>query len=168
MILSSQAPQVTLMCTKASELLCSRHTAPIDLTSQEGRILTPAELTSWVITYFQISQMDIASLNWSILTAYLSFNNNQKALIVQYLLKSLKSESVFSHVWLLWDPVDCSPPGSSVHWILQARILEWVAISYSKGSDPGFLHCRQIHCLSHRGNHGKGTYLTTILTGFKN
>ena len=28
----------------------------------------------------------------------------------------------------LCDPVDCSPPGSSVHGILQARILEWVAI----------------------------------------
>ena len=34
----------------------------------------------------------------------------------------------------LWDPVDCSPPGSSLHWIFQARILEWVAIPYSRGS----------------------------------
>ena len=32
------------------------------------------------------------------------------------------------------DLVDCSPPGSSVHVILQSRILEWVAISYSRGS----------------------------------
>ena len=30
-------------------------------------------------------------------------------------------------------PVDCSPPGSSVHGILQARILEWVAIPFSRG-----------------------------------
>ena len=30
------------------------------------------------------------------------------------------------------DPMDCSPPGSSVHGILQARILEWAAISFSK------------------------------------
>ena len=30
--------------------------------------------------------------------------------------------------------MDCSPPGSSVHGILQARILEWVAISLSRGS----------------------------------
>ena len=30
--------------------------------------------------------------------------------------------------------MDCSPPGSSVHGILQARILEWVAIFFSKGS----------------------------------
>ena len=31
----------------------------------------------------------------------------------------------------LCDPLYCSPPGSSVHGILHARILEWVAISYS-------------------------------------
>ena len=34
----------------------------------------------------------------------------------------------------LSDPMDCSLPGSSVHGILQARVLEWVAISFSKGS----------------------------------
>ena len=34
----------------------------------------------------------------------------------------------------LCDPVDCSPPGSSVHGILQARILEWVALPSSRGS----------------------------------
>ena len=33
-----------------------------------------------------------------------------------------------------FDPVDCSLPGSSVHEILQARILKWVAISFSRGS----------------------------------
>ena len=31
----------------------------------------------------------------------------------------------------LFDPMDCSPPGSSVHGILQVRILEWVAIPFS-------------------------------------
>ena len=34
----------------------------------------------------------------------------------------------------LCNPVDCSPPGSSVHGILQARILKWVAIRVSRGS----------------------------------
>ena len=34
--------------------------------------------------------------------------------------------------------VDDGPPGSSVHGILQARILEWVAISFSRGSSPIF------------------------------
>ena len=34
----------------------------------------------------------------------------------------------------LCDPMDCSLPGSSVHGISQARILEWVAMPYSQGS----------------------------------
>ena len=38
-----------------------------------------------------------------------------------------------SHVWLC-DPMDCSPSGSSVHGILQARILELIAMSSSRGS----------------------------------
>ena len=33
----------------------------------------------------------------------------------------------------LCDPMDCSLPGFSVHWILQARILEWIAIHFSRG-----------------------------------
>ena len=40
----------------------------------------------------------------------------------------------FSRIWLFCDPVDCSPPGFSVHGISQARILQWVAISFSRGS----------------------------------
>ena len=57
----------------------------------------------------------------------------------------------------LCDPMDSSPPGSSIHGILQARILEWGAIPFSRGSSrsgikPGLLHlrhCRQIlSCLS--------------------
>ena len=39
----------------------------------------------------------------------------------------------FSRVWLC-DPMDCSPPGSSVHEISQARTLEWVAMPFSRGS----------------------------------
>ena len=44
----------------------------------------------------------------------------------------------------LQSPMDCSPPGSSVHAILQARRLEWIAISFSNYSSPfpseGSLH----------------------------
>ena len=53
----------------------------------------------------------------------------------------------------LCDPIDCSPPGPSVHGIFQARILEWATIPFSRGSsqpNPGLLHSRQIlHCLSY-------------------
>ena len=44
----------------------------------------------------------------------------------------LSAQALLSH--RLCDPMDCSPPGSSVHGILQARILEWVAIPSSRGS----------------------------------
>ena len=48
-------------------------------------------------------------------------------------LKESESEVAWSCLTLC-NPVDCGPPGSSVHGILQARILEWVAISFSRGS----------------------------------
>ena len=45
-----------------------------------------------------------------------------------------KCESVsLSVVSNSYDSMDCSPPDSSVHGILQARILEWVAIPFSRG-----------------------------------
>ena len=43
--------------------------------------------------------------------------------------------SHFSRVGLC-DPLDCSSPGSSIHGILQARTLEWIAISFSRGIFP--------------------------------
>ena len=42
--------------------------------------------------------------------------------------------SVAQYCLTLCDPLNCSPPGSSFHGIFQARILEWVAISFSRGS----------------------------------
>ena len=55
------------------------------------------------------------------------------------------------------DPMDCSPPGSSVHGIFQARVLEWVAISFSRGSsrprDQTWVS-RIVDHLRHQGNQG--------------
>ena len=57
--------------------------------------------------------------------------------------------------------VDCGLPASFVHGILQARIMEWGAILFSRGSSQPrdqtlvFLHCRQIlHHLSQQGSPG--------------
>ena len=44
--------------------------------------------------------------------------------------------SHFSRCPTLCDPRDCSPPGSSVRGVLQARILQWVAMPSSRGSSP--------------------------------
>jgi len=67
--------------------------------------------------------------------------------------------------------MDCSPPGSSVHGILQARITEWVAIPFIQGisptqeSNPGLPYHRQIFSqLSHQGSHG-GLETTRHLEG---
>ena len=54
---------------------------------------------------------------------------------------------------ILCDPVDCSPPGSSVHGILQARIVEWIVIPFSRGSFQPRDQTRQIlYHLSHQGS----------------
>ena len=49
----------------------------------------------------------------------------------------------------LCDPMGCSPPDSSVPGILQARILEWVAISYSRGSSQARdrIHASCVSCI---------------------
>ena len=52
----------------------------------------------------------------------------------QTIIKSSFSFLVAQSCLTLCDPMDCSLPGSSVHGIFQARVLEWVAISFSKGS----------------------------------
>ena len=51
-----------------------------------------------------------------------------------FLLQCMKGKSESEAAQLcptLIDPKDCSPPGSSVHGIFQARVLEWVAIAFS-------------------------------------
>ena len=48
--------------------------------------------------------------------------------------KSENESEVAQSCLTLCDPMDCSLPGSSIHGIFQARVLEWVAISFSRGS----------------------------------
>ena len=78
-----------------------------------------------------------------------------------FCLLSVLSESeieVAQSCLTLCNPIDCSLPGSSVHGILQARIMEWVAISFSRdlpdpGIEPGLPHCRQtVYRLSYQGS----------------
>ena len=68
-------------------------------------------------------------------------------------LSNWTSLHVVSHVWLSCDPMNCSPPGPSVHVIFQVRTLEWVVMSSSGRSSrprdrtciyPHLLNCRPI------------------------
>ena len=86
--------------------------------------------------------------------------------------------SLRRYVWVLvtqscptlGNPIDCSPPGSSVHGILQARKLEWVVIPFSRGSSEPGIKPRSPALredsllLSHQGSpHWEGkTYLKTL------
>ena len=55
--------------------------------------------------------------------------------VVDLICLGLFSESELSQLCpTLWDPIDCSLPGSSVHRIFQAIVLEWIAISFSRAS----------------------------------
>ena len=83
---------------------------------------------------------------WSKILEEFRWSSQRKSIIptIMSLPLILKwSRSVMS------DPVDCSPPGSSIHGILQARILEWVAISFSRGS-PGPRDWTRVSCLAGR------------------
>ena len=69
----------------------------------------------------------------------------------------VKSESEVAQLCLiLGDPMDCSLPGSSIHGIFQARTLEWVAMSSSRGSSRprdrtgvSYVSCLGRHVLCH-------------------
>ena len=65
----------------------------------------------------------------SCLPLYLPFQPQKRCIFL-----SLEKKSMWKLHPTLYDPTDCSLPGSSVHGILQARILEWVAISSSRES----------------------------------
>ena len=58
-----------------------------------------------------------------------------------FLLQCMKVKSqseVTESCPTLSDPMDCSPPSSSIHWIFQARVLEWGAITFSVRDADGF------------------------------
>ena len=62
----------------------------------------------------------------------------------------------------LCNPMGCIPPGSSVHGILQSRILEWAAISFSGGSSPGMeLLSLRVSCTGRQVLYHCTTWATT-------
>ena len=85
------------------------------------------------------------------LAQYLSYIENRK-----------KENEVAQSCLTLCDPMECSLPGFSIHGIFQARILEWVAISFSRGSSwardwtqVSHIVSRRCYSLSHQGSHSE-------------
>ena len=61
-------------------------------------------------------------------------NNSECHRTLNYLHSMKVNVLVTQSCPVLWNPLDCSPSGSSVHGILQAALLEWVAVSFSSRS----------------------------------
>ena len=117
---------------------------------QKTKILTSGPITLWQVAGEKVDAVtDFIFLGFKI-TADGDCSHEIKILaLCKKKWKWLVSDSLQS--------MDCSPPGSSVHGILQARVLDWVAISFSRGIVPieglnlGLLQCRQIlYHLSHQ------------------
>ena len=54
--------------------------------------------------------------------------------VIKYEVSEMSEVKLLSRVQLC-NPMDCSLPGSTIHGIFQARVLEWVAISFSRGRE---------------------------------
>ena len=113
-----------------------------------------------------------AFVNWNVNSEWVSFSTSNlppSALCPPVPLNQHAQGSEWVLVAQLYltlcDPVDCSLPGSSVYGILQARILEWVAIPVSRGSSRlrywTWVSCiagRFFHRLSHQGSPNHHAY----------
>ena len=68
----------------------------------------------------------------------LGFSRQNTGVGCHFLLQGMKVKSESEVAWsclTLCDTMDCSLPGSSIHGICQARVLEWIAIAFSMGTD---------------------------------
>ena len=129
---------------------------------------------SYSFPSFEPASCSISGSNWCFLARmqfsqwtgkvvwYSHLFKNFSQFFVIHIVKGFRSEVKWSEVTqscpTLCDPMDYSLQGSSVHGIFQARVLEWVAISFSKGFptqglNPGLPHCRQtLYCMNHQGS----------------
>ena len=84
-----------------------------------------------LLSLFGTSLFSMSSSNCCFLTRIQISQEAGQAFCMLKMVTSESESEVAQSCPTLWDPVDCSPPGSSVHGILQARMMEWIAISFS-------------------------------------
>ena len=114
-------------------------------------------LWGWPVTLWP-AQPPLENVN---LTCALPFRSADQRLPVHFALlllfsSSVVPDSVTPGLWpvvaqlcLTLQPLDCGPPGSSIRGILQARMLEWLAISFSRGSSQP-RNWTQVFCIAGR------------------
>ena len=109
----------------------------LKLNIQETNIMSSCPITSWEIDGKTMETVaDFISVGSKITAdSDCSHEIKRRLLLERKVMTNLESSSeVTQSCPTLCDPMDCSLPGSSVHGIFQARVLEWVVISFSRGS----------------------------------
>ena len=108
-----------------------------------GGWIPPSLMAYIVISLHECLQYQTRDLIWQVSYLFLYLKHYQ--MLDQFGLEKLYTMVIKYYLWevkvlvarsypILCDSMDCSPPGSSVHGILQARILKWVAMLFSRGS----------------------------------
>ena len=118
----------------------------------------PLEFNIWVIPLWETFNVAALIWNWWLWKKETSFlvQSYKSSLVIYYHKRSGKIYCccfcLVSKSWKLFcDPIDCSLPGSSVHEIIQVRIVEQVAISFPKGSSqPRERAC--VSCIDNRSD----------------
>ena len=82
-------------------------------------------------------KIKMLTVRWWFIFSFYFIKKSNISIIIKGSVSKSESE-VAQSCLTLCDPVDCSPPGCSVHGILQARTLEWVAISFSNLKENSF------------------------------
>ena len=100
------------------------HTVHYNTTSEKKPCLCPHHVETKFLHFF------LCHIPRSIIRGFLK-QHEVDFKTISYKLRCMHDKSLQSYLTLC-NPMDCSLPGSSVHVILQARILEWVAVSSSK------------------------------------
>ena len=109
----------------------------LKLNIHKTKIMASGPITSWEIDGKTMETVaDFISVGSKITAdSDCSHEIKRRLLLERKVMTNLVSSSeVTQSCPTLCDPMDCSLPGSSVHGIFQARVLEWVVISFSRGS----------------------------------
>ena len=110
----------------------------LKLIIKKTKIMASSPICSW-----QIYREKVETRAYFIFSGFkITMDSNYSHEIKRHLLFGRKAMTILSEsenevaqlCLTLCDPMDCSLPGSSVHRIFQARVLEWAAISFSRGS----------------------------------
>ena len=120
---------------KWSLSVVSASLGPVDCSPPSSSVhgILQARILEWVAISFSNWWWNWEAERIKNMLKFTATNTRQKGTIIHAFLSSMRVPHQFNSV-RLFDTMDGSLPGSSVHGIFQTRILEWVAVSFSGGS----------------------------------